>query len=396
MRRPLVIAALVLGGTLAACGSETSDDPPRTRTTDSAAPEDDPGDDGWTATSAPPLGPREGSVAATVDGEAVFVGGFSGPPCPPNADCVIPPRNYERDGAAYDPASDAWRSIADAPRPVRPFSSAAVIGDDLFVLADQTLLVWHSRADAWEVVETPQKPGWAALAAAGDRLVLASGSDENGIRPDRVYEPATGAWSTLPEDPFKPAFDRLLTWTPEGLFLTAKEIEPDGGPADPGLVLVAVLPDGADEWRTLPVADQIGAWRMTWTGTHLVDPSLGGADGGEVNNYGRVLPYGGRIDPVTGEWSPLPSPPEESTGGWPVEALRAPVLAVEGWLYDDAAGTWTRLPEPEDAPPDPGPAKWVGDVLVVLGGADWDVPDDPEDWSPENVWSTDAWAYRLG
>lgn len=48
--------------------------------------------------------------------------------------------------------------------------------------------------------------------------------------------------------------------------------------------------------------DQVGgSW--TWTGQRLVDPTLGGADGGQVNNYGRVIPYGGRLDPATGDWS---------------------------------------------------------------------------------------------
>ena len=103
----------------------------------------------------------------------------------------------------------------------------------------------------------------------------------------------------------------------------------------------------------------------------------------QTNNFGRVIPYGGRLDPATGAWSRLPHAPGEQTGGWPVEAPGGPLVAAEGWLYDDAEGAWTRLPRPEDSPATPGPAVWAGGVLVVHGGADWDLPDRPDEWTPE-------------
>jgi hypothetical protein len=109
----------------------------------------------------------------------------------------------------------------------------------------------------------------------------------------------------------------------------------------------------------------------TWTGKHLVDATLGGADGGQVNNYGRVVPFGGRLDAATGTWSRLPGAPEERTGGWPVEAPGGPLIAAEGWLYDDNDGSWTRLPRPDQAPAEPGPGVWADQALVVYGGADW-------------------------
>ena len=128
-----------------------------------------------------------------------------------------------------------------------------------------------------------------------------------------------------------------------------------------------------------------------------MDPTTGGADGGEVNGYGRVIPFGGRLDPATGTWSRLPDPPAEYTGGWTVEAPGGTVMAADGWLYDDQAETWTRLPRPMGAPEDPGPAVWAGDVLVVHGGTDWEHIDweaaGSDEWTPENVYSTSAWAY---
>ena len=127
----------------------------------------------------------------------------------------------------------------------------------------------------------------------------------------------------------------------------------------------------------------------------MVDPSLGGADGGEVNGYGRTIPFGGRLDPATGTWTRLPDPPQERTGGWPVEALDGPVIAAEGWLYDDRAGSWARLPKPSGAPPSPGVAVWADGELLVLGGTDWDRAEDPEDRTADRVWSTALWSYSV-
>lgn len=374
-------AATVLLLLAAGCGPGTTDHPAG----------EAPGDpSSWTRLEDSPLSPRQGPLVAYVGREVVVVGGYAGSPCPPNADCAVPEDAVQRDGAALDPDTGTWRRIADAPRPVPDFASTAVIGRVLYVVADDALLSWDSRTDTWGEWEVPGgDAGW--LVADGRRLLVVSGSDENGERPDRVLDARSGDWSTLPADPLSPAFDRFVVSTPAGLVLTAKAIAADGGPADPALVRAALLPDGERRWRTLPDSDQLGGGRWSWTGHRLVDPSLGGADGGEVNNYGRVILFGGRLDPATGTWSPLPDAPDERTGGWPVDAPDGPVIAAAGWLYDDAAESWTRLPRPAAAPAEPGPAVWAGDRLVVVGGVDWDLPDGAEP-SPENVWSTGVWA----
>lgn len=348
----------------------------------------------WVRLPDSPLSARENPVVVRVGDEVVVVGGYAGPPCPPYADCGRNRSDLRRDGAAYDLATGTWRQIAPAPRALPEMASTAVVDERLYVLAGESVLVWHGAADSWTELPLPGPAGWPRLVADGPRLLVVSGTDEYGVRPDRVWDTRTGTWTTLPADPLRPSFDRVVTATPDGLVLTAKEIAPDGGPADPAPVRAALLPPGEHEWRTLPVSDQLGGWRWSWTGRRLVDPTLGGADGGETNNYGRVIPYGGRLEPATGTWSLLPNAPEQGTGGWPVEAPGGPLVAAEGWVYDDARSTWTRLPRPVDAPTTPGPAVWVGDVLVVHGGAEWNGLDDPENWVPERVWSSGVWGYR--
>lgn len=333
----------------------------------------------------------------------MFVGGYTGRPCPPNADCDVPEGSTASDGAAYNFDTQTWQPIAEAPRPVAAYSSTAVIDETLYVLAGDHLLAWHANRDAWTELDPPTSPHWANLVAdtqaAQPRLVLAAGSDENGVLPDQVYDPADGSWSQLPANPLRPSFDRVVISTPEGLVLVAKPIGPDGGPEDPALVRAAVLRPGATTWQEIASGgDQLGGGHWTWTGRRLVDPTPGGADGGQVNNYGRTIPYGGALDPAAGDWAPLRGTPEEFTGGWPVDALGGRYVAVQGWVYDDGdAGrdsTWTRLPRPDGAPEEPGRGVWVGDTLIVSGGADWDGLDEPTEWTAENVWSTGTWAYR--
>ncbi|MEO9324467.1 hypothetical protein ABFT23_13310 [Nocardioides sp. C4-1] len=381
-----VIPALALVCLLTACGTPADPVPP---TVVGAQ-------DSWEQLTGSPLSPREGPVVAVVGTEAVVVGGYAGPPCPPGADCELPPDAYRVDGAALDVADRTWRRIADAPLRVPAMAPRAVVGSELFVLVRRVLLVWRSETDAWRQVALPSRaPSWATLLADGDRLVVGSASDEQGERPDLALDVATGRWTPLPPDPLGRSFDRALTPTPSGLVLTAHQLVGDG-PADPSLVRAAVLPPGATEWRVLPASDQLGGWRWAWTGERLVDVTLGGADGGEVDGYGRVIPFGGRLDVDAGTWSPLPDAPAERTGGWPVEAPSGPVVAAEGWLYDDRTEEWATVPVPPEAPREPGPAVWVGDRLVVVGGVDW--PDDAFAGSSSvpdeaDLWPTDAWVY---
>lgn len=70
--------------------------------------------DAWRELAAPPLSPRETPTGFWTGEEVVLVGGSDAPPCPPNAGCQVPKVPPLADGAAFDPASGAWRAIGDA------------------------------------------------------------------------------------------------------------------------------------------------------------------------------------------------------------------------------------------------------------------------------------------
>ncbi len=350
-------------------------------------------EDPWARLPDLPLARRDGPVVVWTGAEVLAIGGDTGDECPPRADCAAP-NSAAVDGAALDVADRTWRPIADAPRPVPAYSPHALVGEELFVVVAGTVLVYEIAEDRWTTL--PRRiDGWYQPVADVDRLVLVSGSDEQGGRADLVWTPATRTWSELPDDPLGPSFDRTLVSTPRGLVLGAHDlVESPGAGADPSYVEAALLDRGTGRWRTFGPSGQLGApWAVV--GDRLVAVSLDGTDGGgdPPGDYGRRVPFGGRLDLATGAWSPLPDPPQPpapGAGGWPVVALDGPLVAASGQLYDDATGTWREVPRPAGPVALPGPAVWAGDALVVVTGEEegdsWDQVRDNGVWS----WTPEA------
>jgi hypothetical protein len=285
------------------------------------------------------------------------------------------------DGAALELPRRAWVPLPAAPHPIPPYAAKAVLGYSLYVIAGAQMLEYDAGLDAWR---THPAPAEHSRLVAVERSVVAIGpSDEAGAAVDEMYDPATRSWHRLPDDPLGPSFGRTAVGTPSGLVLFAHDLVPDPG-VTPSFVRAAVLDLGSRRWRKLPTSDQLGGGAWTWTGKRLVDATVGGADGGEVNGYGRMIPYGGTLDPRTGAWGRLPDAPDEpARNGWAATAIDGPAIAAGGWLYDDFAETWRVLPRPDGAPAQAGDAAWAGGSLVVLGGltyTDSPLTRDPRAW----------------
>ena len=88
------------------------------------------------------------------------------------------------------------------------------------------------------------------VTGAGDRLVGYSTSDEQGERPDWLYDPAAG-WTQLPDDPHTSAFDRSMTWAGDRLVLFDKELVANPGSERPSLARAAALDLDTGVWETL-------------------------------------------------------------------------------------------------------------------------------------------------
>lgn len=342
----------------------------------------------WQRLPDPPLSPRLATIAVAVDGKLLVVGGDDGPPCPPNADCA-PSAEPRSDGATYDLDAGTWAPIATAPVGLLNQSPFAVAGEALYVLVEDGLLSYDVGADRWDRHAAPSAEHRdVQLVSISGRPAAVSGTRAADGPPDEIYDPATDTWADLPADPLGPSFDRTYTDTPGGAVLTAKADVTNPTADAPTLVRAARLSPDLTTWEQFSDSDQIGGYRWAWTGTRLVDPTLGEADGGKVGNWGRSVPWGGRLDPGSGTWTRLPAAPKGySRTGWKVEALGGPVSAAGGWFYDDRSGAWAKLLRPDGAPQYPGAAVWVGDTLIVWGGQ--------SDVDGEDALSGSAWALPV-
>lgn len=381
MRRLLLLVlALTLIG-LPGCSHENDADPAPEPARASDQPE-------WQRLPDFPLAERDGPVVVWTGSEVLAIGGDIGEPCPPNASCVKA-TEAATDGAALDPATRTWRHIADAPVQIPAYNRGVVVAGLLFIRVDESLLSYDVAADKWETL--PRRlSGWYDLIADRDRLVLVSGSDEQGKRPDLVHEPGTGVWSQLPDDPLGPSFGRSMVSTPQGLLLGAQDlVRSPGGGDQPSYLEAALLDRRTGVWRVFGPSDRVGDFYPSTQGSVVVTPTVATSNGGGdwPGDYGREIPYGGRLNVNTGEWSALQDPPTDASGGWGVHAATGRLVTSGPYVYDDATGAWTRIPpQPEGASELPGPAVWAGEELIVITALA------AQTWTKE-ARSNEAWSW---
>lgn len=328
---------------------------------------------GWQSIPELPLDARSAPVAAWTGQEILVIGGVPGPPCPPNADCVMP--EFARDGAAYDPATRTWRQLPDAPVGVGE-STAAFTGGTLFVTAaddsgHMRLLAYDTSTSTWTSHAAPDD-AYRTPVALGDRVLLVAGSDEGGEVDDLVFDIESVEWSSLPPDPLSPAFDRIISSTSDGLFLTATALTRSPGSETPARVSVARFDEPSQQWTQLPDTDQISSgvpWMLVED--ELVTVLIGGIEGAD-----RRYPDGGILSLPNGAWSTLEAPKKPAADAWIQQTAVSDRFAItSGYVYDHCERTWTALGGPSDAPVYPGTAVWADDVLYVIGGSEQVGPD---------------------
>jgi hypothetical protein len=257
--------------------------------------------------------------------------------------------------------------------------------------ADAGFLAYHIEKDRWE--ELPLPPGdlgWLhGIVQAGERIVAYRGSDEQGEQPDFVFDPATSSWSELPPDPLSPWFDRSMAWSGRELLLFEHELVPNPGSEKPALTRAAALDLESGSWRRLPDSEILATGPWVPDDGRLINPALGGADGGE-NTWGRTYTYGGILDAASGEWSALPNPPggEEDFGSGLLTPAGGYYFGYRGWVLDTSDNTWIEIP-----PLDTG--ELVTGRTVVAAGTDLLVFGGTR-WKAKNVDATllaDAWVW---
>jgi len=174
-----------------------------------------PSTDTWRTLPASGLTPRQGAVTVWTDHQLVVWGGLS-------ADNTV----AYGDGARFDPISGVWHPLPAAPVPARGYAGAAWSGHEVLLWggsAEATapgVLVPVGRGAAYD----PAANRWRALplsplraktfpaAAWTGHFFIVIGGGEGGRVPvpgpgTAAYDPATDAWTVLPDAPSYPPPD---------------------------------------------------------------------------------------------------------------------------------------------------------------------------------------------
>lgn len=352
----------------------------------------------WTALEGP-LSARAYAIGAWTGDEVLVIGGLPEAWCPPAASCVAPEFEPLTDGAAYNPSTGRWRMLADAPTPLTDWAQTVMVDRDLYVLTASTpqpgtatgFLRYRSDDDRWETLPVTDgvEPGSHRLAVHDGAVLAYTRSDEGGERADLRFDLGTRTWSTLPDDPLPPSFDRFMTSVDGRLLLFAKPIDGAGGD-EPNLAVIAELDPTTQSWTSPPVAagsqPDPNQTQALWTDQgwaldgRVVFPWGGQADGGRVNGWDRPYPHGGIYDPSTGQWRSLPDPVSSNQWFDRVAGAFGPTGAVYrsplGAVVDLENDRLVNLPPLRDTDgTDDGvygrTTVAAGSALFTLGGETW-------------------------
>jgi hypothetical protein len=218
----------------------------------------DPQSDDWHTVSEAALGTVNSTASHAVwTGEQVLLVGF------------FPPGAGDADGAQgaalYDPATDDWTQLPDAPDVLPFFGDAVWTGDELVFIG----------------------PGLGSGARAPQRLVALA------------LNPATRTWRTLPAPPLDVRQQPLVAWSGREIMVGGGHGSSETGVSGSHKDAAAFDP-ATDTWRTLPDAPV---------------PFQGSGRYGDVAVNGMVIAFdtadpNGRVlvlDPTTGAWRFAPA-----------------------------------------------------------------------------------------
>ena len=196
----------------------------------------------WEQMAASPLAPRAYVASAWTGEELLIWGGSDGRQ-----------ERFFDDGAAYDPKTDSWRSLPEA-----PIESRA----PLSVWTGQELIVWGTairvadrprdgaaydpRTDSWRrIAQSPIELTDATAVWTGREMIVFGAALHGGNFPESktaigaAYDPETDAWRELPESELSPQAS-TAAWN--GREMIAWDY----------LNGTAAYAPHADSWRTLP------------------------------------------------------------------------------------------------------------------------------------------------
>jgi hypothetical protein len=239
--------------------------------------------------------------------------------------------------AAFDPSTDFWTSLADAPLG-GPFPASVWTGNEMVVVTELGVAAYNPATDSWR--EFPPMSDSLGrtneIAWTGSEVtvwpVFPVGDPLRRVEHGMTLDPATDTWRVLPDPPQWPSWLDMV-FTGDSLVIWG------GLPANSGGSERAVgsrLDLDADTWTALPEAlpepdgceCNLGSQTLTWTGEYvLVSP--GWFSSGVDPNTPVLIAY----HPVTDTWILVDDKSPLAWGGNSLHVGDRLVMAANDALY---------------------------------------------------------------
>ncbi len=305
------------------------------------------------------------------------------------------------DGAAYDPASDAWTTLPSTAAPT-PRANHTAVWTGRFVVVwggsthdgdFQSGARYEPATDRWSPTSTTNAPsarrGHVAIWTGQEMIVWGGRTFQTGFADGGRYDPSRDVW-TRTSDVGAPnaRANHSATWTGDRMIVW-------GGTAYDPNADTGVLASGArydptsDSWTPTSIGTGVPgrySHQTVWTGGHML---VWGGYHDQV--FQASLPpvlfrtpvlRGDRYDPAVDQWSPMTvgdSPIWRSevsmiwTGThailWGGRSLSLQTYPAPGARYDPIADRWTPTSTIDAPPPRHShTAVWTGAEMIVWGG----------------------------
>jgi hypothetical protein len=328
-----------------------------------------------------PLSPRYGGQATWSGSEFLVTGGSRGEG-----------QTAFRSGAAYDPATNRWRTLAIQPPNGNAGGHTHWTGDRLLIptyhfvpregASRLSMLTYDPARDLWDRTDYGRSSSLTFASVWTGTEVLLWGSDSySNDQSGLSFNVTSKEWSELPAAPISGRVDHSFVWTGTEAIVWGGTFDAtrynDGA---------AYSPDSRT-WRHVAEAPIAARFRhgAAWTGDQMI--IYGGSaedDGSGYNSPWKFLGDAATYDPSTDAWTTIPDAPLEpripAFVGWTGDRLivlfgsiNEPPFddyciwhispAMDGALYDPDARAWTPVPL--------GPLSPRFEMSVASAGSDY-------------------------
>jgi N-acetylneuraminic acid mutarotase len=242
----------------------------------------------------------------------------------------VGPGNFN-DGASYDPASNSWSSISDAPNSMGSHR-AVWTGQEMLAfggILTTAVQRYNPDSNTWQSFNPGTAPthdgnGYKAL-WTGSKMFIWDGFDREGA----LFDPQTGQWSSVSTVNAPSSRIRYsLTWTGTEIIIWGGR---DYGISDVTNTGARYNPE-TNEWAVISVQNApVGRQEHTavWTGSELF------IWGGRFEDLVTFTNSGGRYDPTTNTWSAMSTMNAPEARVWHVATWNGSEMGIYyGWAWD--------------------------------------------------------------